>query len=207
MRGIPNFNEARAGAAAWASRLHEAKGQRYGEEPYCVHLEAVEMVLIRFGFGNPADPVHQVLRVAAWFHDLLEDVGDLVSEDTIRVLQGVEVAAIVRAVTNPPGPNRGARVAAAYPRIKATPLAVVIKLADRISNVEAAISAGNRFIELYRKEHPEFRNALYEPGSMAESMWRHLDALMVGAEPIQATPASGQVMPQPAPKGLFDLED
>lgn len=200
MRGIPNFNEAKAAAAAWASRLHEAKGQRYGEHPHAVHLEAVEMVLIRFGFGNPADPIHQVLRVAAWSHDLLEDAGDMVSEDTIRVLQGVEVAAIVRALTNPPGPNRAARAAAAYPRIKANPLAIVVKLADRISNVEAAIKANNRFLAIYREEHPGFRSALYEPDGMAEAMWQHLDAL------ITLVPAPEPVAPQPIQKSLFELE-
>jgi hypothetical protein len=84
------------------------------------------------------------------------------------------VARLVHAVTNEPGQNRRARHAATYPKIReAGDNAITLKLADRIANVEA----GGNLVGMYKKEHEDFKRALYTPGQ-AEEMWAHLNQLL-----------------------------
>lgn len=147
--------------------------QTYGDGvPYSVHLFAVEVVLRRFGF-------HEVeFLQAAWLHDVLEDT----DADPAQVLAmfGQRVFDMVSAVTEPKWvdgakPNRKTRHAMTYPRIVANPDAVILKLADRIANVE---SGGKR--EMYAKEHAAFKAALaYDKTTCHRgyAMGIHLDLL------------------------------
>lgn len=138
-----------------------------GGLPYTHHLAAVEAVLRRFGSGDVEE-----LLVAAWLHDTVEDTGTKVKE--IKEMFGPEVAKLVSAVTNEEGANRKIRAALTYPKIReAGPLAVRLKLADRIANVEQ----GGDLVGMYRKEHEDFRRALYTPGEN-EDMWTHLNGLL-----------------------------
>lgn len=143
------------------------KDQQYsGGLPYTHHLAAVEAVLKRF--GQDAD----VLLAAAWLHDVVEDTGTKVKE--VEEMFGEEVARLVEAVTNEPGANRKIRAALTYPKIrKAGYLAVTLKLADRIANVET----GGKLVDMYKKEYEDFHRALYTPGEN-EDMWAHLDRLL-----------------------------
>lgn len=81
------------------------------------------------------------------------------------------MANIVDAVSDPPGASRAARKAAAYPRIAGREGAVIVKLADRIANVEA----GGPMVDRYRAEQDGFRAVLRSDG-VADEMWRALDA-------------------------------
>lgn len=115
------------------------------------------------------------LLTAAWLHDVVEDCGTPVS--LIESEFGPYVARIVDALTDPPGPNRKARKAAAYPRIRAAgDEAVLVKLADRLANVTASLSHGTYF-NMYKKEHEAFRAALYTYGHL-EKAWALLDGLL-----------------------------
>jgi (p)ppGpp synthase/HD superfamily hydrolase len=154
-------------------------GQQYsGGLPYTHHLAAVEAVLRRFGYGTNRltgfDNVdeHEALLQASWLHDVVEDQGVKLRE--IKELFGTVVAGLVDAVTNGPGENRKARQIVTYPKIRATPNAINLKLADRIANVEHGGS-----VDMYRKEYEDFRRALYTPGTCDE-MWAHLDNLLKG---------------------------
>lgn len=51
--------------------------------------------------------------------------------------------------------------------------AVILKLADRIANIEH----GGK-IDMYRKEYPEFRQALYNDHHIAKCLWNRLDELL-----------------------------
>jgi (p)ppGpp synthase/HD superfamily hydrolase len=152
--------------------------QKYaGGLPYTHHLAAVEAVLQRFGparvlsLASETPLTDQVMLEAAWLHDVVEDRGVKVKE--IREMFGDEVARLVEAVTDEPGENRKARKFATYPKIRdAGPLAVRLKLADRIANVEQG-----GLSKMYVKEHEDFRRALYTPGEN-EDMWAHINKLM-----------------------------
>lgn len=171
--------------------------QKYsGGLPYTHHLQKVEEVLRRFGIGElvpqwigHACDEHEEqgecfvcldLLVAAWLHDVVEDTGTKLKE--IREAFGDEVARLVEAVTNEKGENRKARGLATYPKIRAAGKeAIMLKLADRIANVEA----GGSMIDTYKKEYEDFRRALYPSGELDQyenkiykAMWNHLDELL-----------------------------
>jgi (p)ppGpp synthase/HD superfamily hydrolase len=159
-------------------------GQLYSGVPYTHHLAAVEATLRRFGpsvhYGavvSEFDAADEVLLVAAWLHDAVEDTGTKVKE--IAEMFGEDVAKLVAAVTDEPGDNRKIRKALTYPKIRAAGrLAVRLKLADRIANIEA----GGTLSDMYRKEQEDFRRALHTPGEN-EDMWKHLDGLLTDDEP------------------------
>jgi (p)ppGpp synthase/HD superfamily hydrolase len=71
-------------ARAFAIAAHG--NQRYGEQPYEVHLAAVRQVLFDFGHGGE-------LAIAAWLHDTVEDTD--VTVEQIELEFGSAVAALV----------------------------------------------------------------------------------------------------------------
>ena len=146
--------------------------QRYGTNPYTYHLDQVEMILCRFGFSNDYD-----LRIAAWLHDIIEDT--YFSYEQVKNGFGEEVANIVYAVTNEMGRNRRERYEKTYPKIKNNTKALVLKLADRIANIEQAKGTNSRYVNMYRKEWEDFYGQLYKDTSdkrIAE-MWKYLEML------------------------------
>lgn len=155
-------------ARRFAEIAHANK--RYGTDingddiPYTVHLENVLNVLIRFGFTDP------ILLSAAWLHDTMEDTGT--SYNDLKKRFGFDVAEIVYLVTDEKGRNREERHAKTYPEIAKCSKAKLIKLADRIANVE-----NQGLSDMYKKEYPKFRGYLNTFGEY-ENMWKHLDSLM-----------------------------
>lgn len=144
-------------------------GQKYGDHAYSFHLEDVVVSLRRFGERRPA------MLAAAWLHDVLEDTE--VREATLRQRFGDRVADLVVAVTNEPG-TRSERSAATWAKIRtAGPDAVMLKLADRIANVEAAQGSRRDLFTMYKREWPAFRAALHRDGEH-EAMWAHLEKLL-----------------------------
>lgn len=173
------LGERLADARAFAVRAHA--DQRYGDQPYVVHLDAVRSVAVEHGVTD-AD-----VLVATLLHDVVEDTG--VSREDVTRAFGERVADLVDAVSDPPEHlSREAKKKAAYPRIRAVDGAVVLKLADRLANVRACAGDGARQarkLAMYRGEHPGFRAALH-PGEVAlaqdpaqAALWRSLDALLV----------------------------
>jgi (p)ppGpp synthase/HD superfamily hydrolase len=152
-------------------------GQLYGGDlPYTHHLAAVTQVMVRFMDDlKNGDPQlcgwEDDLLVACWLHDIVEDTGTKVKE--VREMFGERVARLVEAVTDEPGENRKIRKALTYPKTRNEKYAVLVKLADRIANIEAGGSLGN----MYKKEYEDFRRALYTKGT-GDCMWAHLDKLM-----------------------------
>jgi guanosine-3',5'-bis(diphosphate) 3'-pyrophosphohydrolase len=155
-------------AYRFAAEKHAA--QRYGNAPYSVHLEAVRAVLRDAGFADD-----HPLAIAAWLHDTIEDTETTREEVESRF--GEEVANLVWAVTGV-GQNRKDRNAHAYAKIRVTPNAATLKLADRIANVEASANVPDK-LAMYRKEWPGFRDAL--AGHGLPMLWERLEkALGVG---------------------------
>jgi (p)ppGpp synthase/HD superfamily hydrolase len=146
-------------ARAFAEERHAT--QKYGDRPYLVHLSAVRDVLRSMGHGGP-------LAVAAWLHDVVEDTPT--TKDEVCARFGADVAALVWAVTGV-GANRSERNASAYAKIRATPDAATLKLADRIANVEASRGRPDK-LAMYRGEWASFEAALRGFGD--ERMWERL---------------------------------
>lgn len=147
--------------------------QMYDHFPYFKHLEDVSKVLVRFGY---TDGLYQA---CAFLHDSIEDTATSYSD--IKKVFGEEIAEVVYCMTDEIGRNRKEKKEKTLPKIRSNPDSIVVKLADRIANIEHTLAhtPENDFLGMYKREHKAFRWALYVPGHCDE-MWAYLDGLMKG---------------------------
>lgn len=115
---------------------------------------------------------------AAMLHDSIEDTD--ATYNTIKQLHGKRTADIVYAVSDAEGPSRAWRKAQIYHRIRSTPGALLVKLADRVVNVESGAKR-----EMYAKEHPSFVGALWEPNNQYQSLWDTISFRLFGVSQAQ----------------------
>ncbi len=151
---------------------HWHREQIYDLFPYAKHLQDVVHIVKTFCNTTPD------LECAAWCHDALEDRG--ISYNDIKSVLGQNVAEIVYAVTDELGRNRKEKKAKTYPKIAANPSALLIKLADRIANIEHGLRFGGNKVQMYSKEHADFESALLTPdcSDEARKMFGHLRKLL-----------------------------
>lgn len=132
---------------------------------YEFHLDAVDAVLIRFSFGWK-------YRIAGQLHDIIED--GALSYNKIKRHFGEEIAEIVYCVTDELGRNRKEKKEKTLPKTASNADAIIIKLADRIANIEH----GGK-IDMYKKEYDEFKKWLHpESNPIAQPMWDRLEELL-----------------------------
>lgn len=145
--------------------------------PYSEHLKRVTETVMKFLDGKVPEDVIRNLTAAAWLHDAVEDTG--MTLELVEQELGSEVRALVWAVTDEHGANRAERHGKTFPKTRNVPYATALKLADRIVNVEANVQNRGGIYNMYRKEHPVFREALYNPShTHLEEMWGYLTRLM-----------------------------
>lgn len=147
--------------------------QKYGVRPYIDHLDHVVSVMRRFGV------IDRHVLYAGYLHDTIEDTP--VTKAAIVDAFGARAADLVDAVTDGEGPNRKARAERVYRLIPTVPSAILVKLADRIANVEAGHAGGNeKLLDMYRKAHASFRRNLYAITTTGptERMWAYLELLI-----------------------------
>lgn len=152
-------------AREFAADRHD--GQSYGISPYTVHLDDVRDTLEVFGVTDPD------ILAAALLHDTLEDTDT--SKTELESKFGTRIYEIVNLVTDPKGLPRKERHKMSYPLIAKSEDAVMVKLADRISNVHAGAKT-----DMYRKEHGFFYQTLYNPNhsETIQRMWNYLNNLL-----------------------------
>lgn len=131
--------------------------------PYEKHLHDVVQVLKRFGFTG-------VYEICGWLHDSIEDGN--VSYNKLKSYFGEEVAEAVFAVTDELGRNRIERKEKTYPKIFRNKLAQVVKVADRIANIEH----GGK-VDMYKKEHNSFKQSIHIEG-VCDELWQYLEFLI-----------------------------
>jgi (p)ppGpp synthase/HD superfamily hydrolase len=152
-------------ARAWCITAHGK--QTYGDRAYSYHLDAVLAILERFHVNNHYN------RYAAYAHDVLEDTKKTLLD---MLLAGFPLRAIILCwlVTDRKGATRAERKARTYPWIRLWQEAIVLKLADRLGNIER----GEK-VEMYRQEYAAFRTALFNPRHRrARELWAALDGRM-----------------------------
>lgn len=152
-------------ARAFALERHGE--QRYGDQPYHVHLDAVARL---------AAPYGEQAEVIAYLHDVVEDTDTPLSEIEARF--GDFVAACVAILTDEAGADRPTRKARTYAKMAAVSgpetLALVVKAADRLANVQACIAGEQQALfEKYRQEQAAFYQAAYRPG-LCDTLWAAL---------------------------------
>lgn len=144
-----------AKAVALATKAHA--GQMYGDFPYLYHLMAVHRV------ATESNQSTEIL-VACILHDILED-SEMYSYENLSEEFGEEIAGIVLAVTDAPGPNRNIRKLLSYNKIRANPKAIIVKYCDRVANVRESFLRNKTKYEMYLKEMPQFLEQLQIPNN------------------------------------------
>jgi (p)ppGpp synthase/HD superfamily hydrolase len=147
-------------------------GQHYDDKPYHHHILYVEKVLKSFGFYE------KEILISGMLHDAVED-GDLTLKN-IENKFGREIAEIVYCVTDELGFDRDEIKSKTYPKIASNKKAIIVKLADRIANVEYGMLTNSSKPAMYKEEFPEFKKHLYDPkhGFRIQNMWRHLEGIL-----------------------------
>ena len=148
-----------------AVKLHAS--QSYDEiYPYEKHLDDVVEVLKRFGFSGR-------FIIAGYLHDSIED--GAISYNKIRKHFGEKVAEMVYCVTDEMGRDRKEKKSKTLPKTASNPDAIILKLADRIANIEH----GGK-IDMYADEYEAFKGVLYlNTPESGKIMWKCLDNLLV----------------------------
>ena len=132
--------------------IHVHGDQKYGDKPYVFHLDQVHALAVEYGLSED----HQA---AAYLHDVVEDCG--VSYDEIWSLFGHYVQYLVWGVTGK-GRNRKARIKDQARKMNDKGICL-LKLCDRIANIEHAVKTGNtRIMNMYAKEHEEFSKLCFK---------------------------------------------
>lgn len=152
--------------------------QKYGGEPYVVHLDEVANIACRF----PKDEEGEMLRTVAYLHDVLEDTE--IERAEISELFGEEIAEAVAAITDPKGKNRRERKAKLNENLSALDeskpahrAALIVKVSDRLANVRACVESGDSRLGMYRKEHEAFCEAAYRH-NLCPEIWHELAGYM-----------------------------
>lgn len=145
--------------------------QKYGEQPYSVHLDAVASIASEYG---------ESAEVVAYLHDVVEDT-DATIED-IKNEFGTLVANCVKILTDEPGANRKERKEKTYKKMSAvsgeTELALIVKAADRLANFKACVAGNNaKLLAMYKDEHAIFKESVYRNG-LCESIWEQIEVLV-----------------------------
>lgn len=107
---------------------------------------------------------------AALLHDVLEDTQ--VTREELNDKFGSYITNIIWCVTDEPGVNRNERKENTYWKIRSSRDATLIKLCDRLHNIQR----GEK-IDGYRKEHHAFKCALYHPDEHQE-LWQEMETLL-----------------------------
>lgn len=143
--------------------------QTYNDDvPYTYHLHQVVAVLSRFGFTD------SVIVCAGFLHDAIEDTNR--SYNDIKRRFGEDVAELVYAVSSELGRNREDRNKKTYPKIKGNCRATILKLADRIANVEYGGATGGK-TATYVKEFESFENGIRDRETETTQLTRMWDYL------------------------------
>lgn len=171
MSKILEFQQKYYEALIFATERHANQAYDFNK-PYIFHLVNVCMTLTRFGFSLE-HTIH--LHLAGLLHDVVEDTTTKISE--VRKLFGDRVADIVNLVTDEKGETRKERHEKTYPLLSFNRDAIIVKLADRITNIEYSIATSNlKQFRKYQKEYAYFRSVLYfEDHAEAVKMWECLD--------------------------------
>lgn len=149
-----------------ACDIHASVNQMYDDKPYSVHIIAVAVYAMKYGYYICNDEKEIIpLIFGAYFHDTIEDAR-LTYNDVKAIAakymddeQVIVAANIVYACTNEKGKTRAERANEKYYReIRETPFAPLVKMCDRFANIKYSASHNSRMIGVYSKEWKHFLN-------------------------------------------------
>jgi len=134
-----------------ATRAHRGQFRKDGKTPYIVHPERVAKRVKFFGGDH-------IGIIAAWLHDVMEDCegGERIVREALQQMdlpqaERDEIFSIVSALTKDGAvPGKADRLRDTLDRInRAPPQAVLVKLCDRMDNLEDGRDQGEKFLSIY----------------------------------------------------------
>ena len=143
--------------------------QMYGKKPYVYHLDKVVQHVKGYGV---------IAWKVAYLHDIVEDTP--VTLEMIENHFGRTVMECVKVITDESAPSRKERKLLTYPKMKETifTIALVVKAADRLANLQANLEEGNLgLLEMYKSEHEDLREACYRKG-LCDHLWYQMDEII-----------------------------
>lgn len=146
--------------------------QTYDIYPYGFHIRQVVKIAEELGYDES-------IIVASALHDTLEDTE--LSYNDLKKAFGEEVAEIVYSVTDELGRNRNERKLKTYPKIKANWKATVVKICDRIANMQQSKDYNKELFEIYQNEHEIFCKSIMSkdhPQAETSKAWHKLNKLV-----------------------------
>lgn len=149
--------------------MEKHKNQLYGIYPFIKHPEDVAKSAIEFDSANTD------LVICAFLHDVLEDTST--SKEELEGIFGKQIADIVYRVSDDTSLPKDARKSETYKKIAGHKQATILKLLDRISNVNEGVLSGSLKTIKYIKQMPEFEAALFVPG-MCDNLWNKLKTML-----------------------------
>ena len=154
-----------------AERVHAE--QKYGTKPYFEgHILKVVGNVYRLANTKLGDLA--ILVAAAYLHDTLEDTTEDKAALEKEILEkcGEEVLKVVKFLTNDTtGQTKFDRKSTTYSNISTDYRAVIVKLCDRLANLEE----GGK-VDMYRKEHDLFKGTLYSAENA--KLWKEIDKII-----------------------------
>ncbi|MCB0361180.1 MAG: HD domain-containing protein [Bdellovibrionales bacterium] len=164
------------------------RDQKYAGKEYTQHLYNVKSVLREFGFGPKDSLEGLLLGSASLLHDVIEDtdatfeeIAELFSPEIAKIVLGVSKLSNSEQEGNILGPEDILKKT--YQRTRELRLSVILKLADRISNVRQGLadyfSGQSSKVGKYFGEYRLFKEILYRDQEKdLQPMWDELDRLL-----------------------------
>ncbi len=157
-------------ALQFANEIHGTQVRKGAGAPYISHLMAVSALVLEYG-GN------ETQAIAALLHDSAEDCGGQPMLESVRVLFGADVAAIVEACTDTfddPKPAWRPRKEAYHAALAREPAsAKLVACADKIHNL------GNTLRDIQTEGVEPWKRRMAESpnGAAARQCWYYLGCL------------------------------
>jgi guanosine-3',5'-bis(diphosphate) 3'-pyrophosphohydrolase len=151
--------------------LEHHSDQKYGAKPYIYHLDAVAKLV---------EPYSIKAQIIAYLHDILEDTK--VTYQHLTSEFGEDIARCVQLVTDDQISNPQQRTANTYTRLVSIEksskdaVALIVKVADRLANMQASLETRPMLLALYIGEHPRFKQAAYRP-RLCDDLWEKIEEL------------------------------
>ncbi len=153
--------------------FQQHRGQMYGQKPYSYHLQKV---------AQYAAPYGEKAIVLAYLHDVVEDTDTTLAE--IEREFDPFIASCISILTDEKGENRKERKRKTYAKMAkihkndSKNLALIVKVADRLANLEECLAENNRrLIEIYLNEHEIFRKSVYRQ-DLCEPLWEKVENII-----------------------------
>lgn len=162
-----------------AKKAHS--NQTYGDiYPFIYHihrvLEIAEELLLSIDDNIISREDKDDIIVSCILHDTIEDT--TITYNDIKKEFSEKIAETVYAVTNEIGRNRKERIEKTYPKIKNNWMAIIVKICDRIANIEHNfISQNTNMALMYIKEEKNFVSNFKQIKTfpMLEDVWKYYE--------------------------------